>query len=228
MKRRQASSTATLALGYAGGAPALITAGHLPKDTPEEELLDIRDRWRKANPAIVQFWSSVEAAAKQTVQSGRTVDIMNGRIRFAREFSAEMGLDFMTIQLPSGRKLYYPCPRMTTNRFGSPSICYLGIGQKNKKWEPQETYGGKLTENITQAVARDCLAEALERLEAAMTQAGELTGDQWVGFDKRVDNEWGAAARWKATSSVSRRHGPQICRATRTDGSEAITARIRR
>ena len=164
---RQYGKAATLALGYAGGAPALITAGHLPKDTPEEELLDIRDRWRKANPAIVQFWSSVEAAAKQTVQSGRTVDIMNGRIRFAREFSAEMGLDFMTIQLPSGRKLYYPCPRMTTNRFGSPSICYLGIGQKNKKWEPQETYGGKLTENITQAVARDCLAEALERLEAA-------------------------------------------------------------
>ena len=164
---RQYGKAATLALGYAGGAPALITAGHLPKDTPEEELLDIRDRWRKANPAIVQFWSSVEAAAKQTVQSGRTVDIMNGHIRFTREFSAEMGLDFMTIQLPSGRKLYYPCPRMTTNRFGSPSISYLGIGQKNKKWEPQETYGGKLTENITQAVARDCLAEALERLEAA-------------------------------------------------------------
>ena len=57
---------------------------------------------------------------------------------------------------------------MGQNRFGQPSICYMGQDQKqSRKWGVLETYGGKLAENITQAVARDCLAEAVERLEAA-------------------------------------------------------------
>jgi DNA polymerase len=72
----------------------------------------------------------------------------------------------MTIQLPSGRKLYYPHPHLGVNRFGHESICYLGVNQTSRKWMQLETYGGKLVENITQAVARDCLAEAVERLEA--------------------------------------------------------------
>lgn len=73
----------------------------------------------------------------------------------------------MTIQLPCGRKLYYPKPHTGVNRFGRPAICYWGMNQTTKKWEELETYGGKLAENVTQAVARDCLAEAIERLEAA-------------------------------------------------------------
>ena len=164
---RQYGKAATLALGYGGGSSALITAGHLPKETPEEELLDIRDRWRAANPAIVQFWYTVDAAAKEAVNTGRRVELWDGRLVFARECDPSKDLDFLTIRLPNGRKLYYPKPHMGVNRFGQPSICYWGQNQTTKKWQVIETYGGKLTENITQAVARDCLAEAINHLEAA-------------------------------------------------------------
>lgn len=164
---RQYGKAATLALGYGGGSSALITAGHLDKDTPEEELLDIRNRWRQSNPAIVQFWRTVEAAAMQAVRTGRKITLPGGRIAFARECDPVNGKDFLTIRLPNGRKLYYVNPHIGTNRFGQESICYFGQNQKTKKWGVLETYGGKLTENITQAVARDCLAETIERLEAA-------------------------------------------------------------
>lgn len=162
---RQYGKAATLALGYQGGPSALITAGHLPKDTPEDELMDIRDRWRYSNPHIVQLWSNVEAAAWEAVQSGRRVELLDGRLVFAYESDTKG--DYLTIRLPSGRKLFYPYPHMGTNRFGRPALCYWGLNQKTKKWSVVETYGGKLSENITQAVARDCLAEAVERLEAA-------------------------------------------------------------
>ena len=79
----------------------------------------------------------------------------------------ENDLDFLTIRMPNGRKLYYAKPHMGVNRFGRPSLCYWGMNQTTKKWEVVETYGGKLAENITQAAARDCLAEAIDRLEAA-------------------------------------------------------------
>lgn len=164
---RQYGKAATLALGYQGGAPALITAGRLSKDTPEEELLDIRDRWRRSNPAIVQFWYTVEAAAKEAINTGRRIELWDGRLVFAREMDSTNELDFLTIQLPNGRKLYYAKPHMSTNRFGRPSLGYWGMDQTTKKWSKLETYGGKLAENVTQAVARDCLAEAIERLEAA-------------------------------------------------------------
>ena len=76
------------------------------------------------------------------------------------------GTYFMTVQLPSGRKLYYVSPRIGTNRFGGESIIYKGINDKNQ-FADLETYGGKLVENCVQAIARDCLAVAIDRLEAA-------------------------------------------------------------
>ena len=164
---RQYGKAATLALGYQGGSSALITAGHLPKETPEEELLDIRDRWRRSNPAIVRFWYTLDAAAREAVDTGRSIPLLDGRLILARESDPAHGQDFLTIQLPNGRKLFYAKPHMSTNRFGQPSIGYWGMDQKSKKWSRLETYGGKLAENITQAVARDCLAEAIDRLEAA-------------------------------------------------------------
>ena len=162
---RQYGKAATLALGYGGGASALITAGRLDKNTPEEELLDIRDRWRRSNPAIVNFWYKLDAAAREAVISGKASTV--GPVTIARECDPKNDLDFLTILLPSGRKLYYVNPHMGTNRFGKPSICYMGQNQTSKKGSVLETYGGKLAENITQAVARDCLFYAMEQLTAA-------------------------------------------------------------
>lgn len=164
---RQKGKVATLALGYQGGTGSLISMGALRNGLTEEELPDIVERWRAANPAIVQFWYTVEAAAKEAVNTGRRIELWDGRLAFARECDPTNDLDFMTIHLPNGRKLYYVKPHMGVNRFGRPSLCYWGQNQTTKKWEVIETYGGKLAENITQAVARDCLAEAVERLEAA-------------------------------------------------------------
>ena len=166
---RQRGKVAELALGYGGSVSAMrsMDTGHLLAEEPDEEIQDIVGKWRRANPAIVQFWYSVDAAAKEAVNTGRRVELWDGRLAFARECDPENDLDFMTIRLPNGRKLYYAKPHMGVNRFGHPSLCYWGQNQTTKKWQVLETYGGKLAENITQAVARDCLAEAVDRLEAA-------------------------------------------------------------
>lgn len=164
---RQKGKVATLALGYQGGTGSLISMGALRNGLSEDELPDIVDRWRRANPAIVRFWYTVDAAAREAVNTGRQIELWDGRLAFARECDPVNDLDFLTIRLPNGRKLYYAKPHMGVNRFGQPSLGYWGMDQKTKKWGRLETYGGKLVENITQAVARDCLAEAVERLEAA-------------------------------------------------------------
>ena len=164
---RQKGKVATLALGYQGSSGALIAMGALDNGLTEDELPEIVARWRRANPAIVQFWRNVEAAAHEVVNTGRCVALRGGSIILAREFDHANDLDFLTIRLPNGRKLYYAKPHMGVNRFGMPSLCYYGMDQTTKKWKVVETYGGKLAENITQAAARDCLAEAIDRLEAA-------------------------------------------------------------
>lgn len=166
---RQKGKVATLALGYQGGIPALQnmrkTYGIPESELPDRELPDIRDRWRKSNPHIVQYWYDVEKAALDAVSHGRPSEVRG--IGFARECDPGNGLDFLTIRLPCGRKLYYAHPHMGVNRFGGPSLCYWGLNQTTRKWEVQDAYGGRLVENISQAVARDCLFAAMERLEQA-------------------------------------------------------------
>ena len=76
------------------------------------------------------------------------------------------GQCFLTIRLPSGRKLYYPKPFLQENKFGKMAIHYYTVGQQTRKWEITSTYGGKMIENIVQAVARDCLAETLKRIDS--------------------------------------------------------------
>lgn len=161
---RQYGKAATLALGYQGGAAALIKAGHLPETTPIEQLEDIKARWRNANKRIVDLWYKVQNAAVQVITQGGSAGV-NGLI-FAREWDAAWGADYMTITLPSGRKLFYNAPQTGVNQWGSPSISYMGMDQTTKKWGRIETYGGKLVENCVQAIARDCLAQAVEHLEA--------------------------------------------------------------
>ena len=155
---RQKGKVAELACGYGGGAGALISMGALDMGLKEDELPDIISSWRDANPEIVKFWYAVEKAAIETVKdhNDRTV----GRIGF--QFSANT----LWIVLPSGRRLAYIKPRLQPNRFGRMALTFEGLGANNK-WVRGETYSGKLTENITQATARDLLAEAMRRMEIA-------------------------------------------------------------
>lgn len=164
---RQKGKVATLALGYQGGTGSLISMGALRMGLKEDELPDIVNRWRQSNPRICNLWYALDAAAKEVVENGNHVTLQGGKLTLAKEQDTGNGLSFLTIRLPSGRKLYYPEPHMGVNRFGNPSVCHMGLNQTTKKWQEIETYGGKIAENCTQAVARDCLAEAIERLEAA-------------------------------------------------------------
>lgn len=162
---RAKGKVAELALGYNGGPNALINMGALKMGLHEEELPDIVTRWRSANKKIAQLWYKIDDAVMYVVSAGgaRTV---NG-VTFAREYDPLQNVSLLTIQLPSTRKLYYVNPQVGVNRFGSASINYMGQNQMTKKWQRVETYGGKLTENIVQAIARDALALAIEHLEAA-------------------------------------------------------------
>lgn len=163
---RQRGKVAELALGYQGGVPAMrqMDTGKLLADLPDEEIKDIVDKWRNTNPKIRNLWYSFNDAAIRVIQNGGSL-----RVRcctFTRECDCIRGTTCMTILLPSGRKLYYVEPSVGENRWGGPSITYMGVNDKNK-WGRIETYGGKLVENVVQAIARDCLAQAIEHLEAA-------------------------------------------------------------
>lgn len=160
---RQKGKVATLALGYQGGTAALIAMGALNMGLAEEELPDIVQRWRNANPRIRDLWYAVEQAALTTMQTAQPQGI-NGLI-FRYEGELMYGQSFLTVQLPSGRKLFYPKPFLKENQFGKMAIHYYTVGQQTKKWEVASTYGGKMTENIVQAIARDYLAETLRRIE---------------------------------------------------------------
>lgn len=155
--RRQKGKIAELALGYQGGVGAMKTMGGESMGLTEEEMSEIVDNWRNANPAIVRLWKDVEAAARMVIHYGEPVSVHG--LKFF------MSLGAMMIQLPSGRCLSYPRPSVGVNRFGSDSICYEGVNQTTKQWCQQETYGGKLVENIVQGIARDCLAVTILRLE---------------------------------------------------------------
>lgn len=162
---RQKGKVAELALGYQGSTGALITMGALDMGIPEEDLPDIVSRWREANKRIRDLWYKVDSAAVQVITQGGSVGV-NG-LMIAREINYKQNKDYMTITLPSGRKLYYIAPQIGTNRWDKPSISYMGMDQQTKKWKRIETYGGKLVENCVQAIARDCLAVSIERLRKA-------------------------------------------------------------
>lgn len=162
---RQKGKVAELALGYQGSSGALIAMGALKMGIPEEDLPDIVSRWRDANKRIVDLWYSLESAAVSVIQTGAPAGVRG--LVLAREFDLEHDLDFLTITLPSQRKLYYAKPELGANQWGRPSILYRGVNQTTKQWTQLETYGGKLAENVVQAIARDCLAVAIEHLEEA-------------------------------------------------------------
>ena len=155
---RQRGKVATLALGYGGGVGALTAMGALRMGIPEDDLQDIVDRWRAANPNIARLWKSVEGAVLSTMRTGQVNALPH--ITISLRGCPERG--WLVITLPSGRELFYACPSFGSDRWGRESFVY----RFGKDFKPTETWGGKLVENIVQAVARDCLAESIRRLEA--------------------------------------------------------------
>ena len=169
---RQRGKVAELALGYQGGVSAMrrMDTGHNLDDLSDDEVKGIVDRWRETNSMIRDLWNIIDSAAVTVITNGGAQTIRSETtdavITLACELDIITGTRYMTILLPSGRKLYYPSPEIGVNRWGNPSVSYMGQNQTTKRWERVETYGGKLVENIVQAIARDCLAIAIENLEA--------------------------------------------------------------
>ena len=159
---RQKGKIAELALGYQGSSGALIAMGAINMGLTEEELPEIVRMWRNSNKRIVDLWYAVGNAAAEVVQNGSKLSV-NGVV-FSREGDLAKGLDFLTITLPSGRKLHYVSPGTRENSWGATVITYKAPNQVSGKWETTETYGGKLVENIVQAIARDCLATSILKL----------------------------------------------------------------
>ena len=153
---RQKGKIAVLALGYGGGVDALDKMGGQRQGLSRNEEADIVRKWREANPNIVAFWRQLEAAAKQVCVTKQTLHV--GTLTLAMHGTT------MTIALPSGRLISYPDMQPCTNRFGNASLKYRGVNQETHKWGWIETYGGKLTENVIQATARDCLAETMTEI----------------------------------------------------------------
>lgn len=159
-KYRQRGKVATLALGYQGGVGAMKRMGGDQLGLDDEGLQDIVNRWRRQNPSICKLWRRMQDAAVHTIRTGKTTMPRQGVI-FRKERSRECPFPFLTLELPSGRKLFYADPGTTPDD----RITYKEWD--NGGWREAETYGGKLTENLTQAVGRDCLAYALDNLRRA-------------------------------------------------------------
>ncbi len=159
---RQKGKIAELALGYQGGVGALKAMGADKMGLSDAELQDIVTRWREANPKIVKLWNSMEQTTRIALKGFGYIPLNNGLNFGYTEGEPPM----LTISLPSGRKLFYPNPKIEMNKKGFESITYDGLNTAHV-WGRLETYGGKLTENIVQAVARDCLAVTLSRMQLA-------------------------------------------------------------
>jgi len=162
---RQKGKIATLALGYGGGVSALEAMGGSKLGLTESEEKEIVNLWRDSNPHIVKMWAIIEKAAMTAIKTGQSVTVHRGIV-----ISRQWGM--LTITLPSGRTICYPRAEVGTERNdgwrGDHDIIeYEGVNQTTKKWGKVRTYGGKLTENIVQAVARDILGIVILRAKAA-------------------------------------------------------------
>lgn len=157
---RQKSKISELALGFQGGVGALMRMGGDKMGLTRTEMQDLVTRWRSANPAIVAMWYDIERAAKEAVRYHRPEKCTTKGVVI------DCDGEFMTVLLPSGRQLFYYKPELKYSSKGS-SLQFQGIIQETKQWGCVDTYGGKLTENIVQAVARDLLGNSMKNLTEA-------------------------------------------------------------
>ncbi len=194
---RQKGKIAELALGYGGSKGALMQMGALEMGLTEDELPELVSAWREANPNIVKLWWGIEAAAIKAVKEKAVV-----KMQYGLTFHYTKGILFIT--LPSGRSLAYVRPRIGIDeRFGKEQLTYEGTEQGSKQWGRIPTYGGKLTENIIQAIARDCLAVAMLRLDEGGYRINFHVHDEVIldvpvgtGSMEEVENIMGQPIDW--------------------------------
>ena len=160
---RQKGKIAELALGYGGGINALKAFGADKMGMTEEEMQETVDLWRESSPHICELWRSLEKAAIRSVVRRGTTEASMGGV----QFDYEEGILWMN--LPSGRRIAYYGAKYEESKWkpGRKVLSYMGVNQQSKKWERVETWGGKLTENLVQATARDCLRESMLALDDA-------------------------------------------------------------
>ncbi|MBZ9633047.1 DNA polymerase [Clostridium sp. FP1] len=192
---RQKGKIAELALGY-GGSVGALSSMDKNKSIPEDELTGLVKSWRNANVNITKFWWDCDKGAKKAITERTTVCM-----QFGLKFICAPGVLF--IQLPSGRKLSYVRPKIEDGKFGKPVVTYEGMEQTTKQWTTLETYGPKIVENIVQATARDCLAEAMFKVQKAgydivMHVHDEIIMDVPKGFGSMdaVNNIFGEPIAW--------------------------------
>lgn len=207
--KRQIGKVQELALGYEGGVGAFVTfalaydfdveelgeTAHptLPADlrTEAEDFLawtkkqkrstfGLSDRafvvcdtlkrgWRRGHAAISDYWGDLAGAVRRAI-GAPGVTLTCGRLKIRRDGA------WLRIVLPSGRALCYPSPQVADDG----QISYMGINQYSRKWERLKTYGGKLFENVCQAVARDVMAQNMPLIEAAGYQIVTTVHDEVV------------------------------------------------
>lgn len=176
---RQKGKIAELACGYGGSVGALKAMGALDMGLQEEELEPLVKSWREANPNIVAMWWAVDKAIKNAIINRTTTET------HGLKFIYKSGMLF--IELPSGRRLAYVKPKIGINQFGSESVTYEGVGS-TKKWERLESYGPKFVENITQAISRDILCYAMQRLSYCFI-VGHVHDEMIIECSKEVSLE---------------------------------------
>lgn len=185
---RMKGKISELALGYQGAVGALERMGGAAMGLSQTEMLKLVKQWRNANPKIVKYWYDVQDAAIETIVNGTSTRV--GYVKFHKQGKN------MLIELPSKRKLVY-----INARFDGDSITYDGLDQVSGKWCRQPTYGGKLVENITQAIARDVIADIMHRLdkmgyEIAMHVHDEIVVEHETDDSKIVTSVLSASISW--------------------------------
>jgi DNA polymerase len=176
---RQKGKIAELALGYGGSVGALEKMGALRMGLTEGELPNLVARWRGSNRRICAYWGEAEEAAMEAVENG------SASVGKGIRFHLKKGILFC--RLPSGRELAYYKPELRPGKFGNTALCYQGMDQTTKQWRRVDTFGGKLVENIVQAVSRDLLAEAMLRLDKAGYSIVGHVHDEII-IDQRKDS----------------------------------------
>lgn len=161
---RDKSKISELALGYEGSLGALKRMGGERMGLSDTEMMSLVRKWRMANPAIVDMWKEIDEASKEAVRYQRPVSCTCRNIVF------DCDGKFMTIKLPSSRQLFYYGPKFKDKKIGRSTmptrvLCYQGVVQETKQWGEIDTYGGKLTENIVQAIARDLLGNSMLNMQ---------------------------------------------------------------